>query len=192
VAHHSGPESCVATREDCGEALTGEISRPAIEPRNQDSGTLTPLSEAESNTNHGANRKTWDGPTRSENLCMLRSLSSGSNEISSVSIGHGGMGGARKVSDRNLVVYADEKSDTPIRSRTYPNKGDKPAEDTEKRGVVDGSSKETTVPRSQNRDKCTSRGLQGVREASKRDSKGRSHLFSTTSLQGFFGRATKS
>ena len=171
VANHSGPESCDATREDCSEALTGEISRPAIEPRNQDSGTLTSLSEAESNTNHGDNRKPWGGPTRSENLCMLRSLSNGSNEISSVSIGIGRMDGAGKVGDRNPAVYADEKSDTPIRPRTWPNKGDAPAEANEERGVVDGNSEETTEPRAQNRDKCSSRGLQGVRVAAKRDPK---------------------
>jgi len=35
VANHSGPESCVCTREGAGEALTGETDRPGIEPRNQ-------------------------------------------------------------------------------------------------------------------------------------------------------------
>src|SRR5664280_96108 len=34
IAIHSGPESCVAVREGGGEALTGECTGRAIEPRN--------------------------------------------------------------------------------------------------------------------------------------------------------------
>lgn len=50
VANHSGPESCGSYREVCTEALTGETGRLAIEPRNQQSETPTPLGEAEGNT----------------------------------------------------------------------------------------------------------------------------------------------
>jgi hypothetical protein len=34
IANHTGPESCAAYREVCGEALTAERAGPAIEPRN--------------------------------------------------------------------------------------------------------------------------------------------------------------
>jgi RNA-directed DNA polymerase len=43
LANHPGPESCGRHREVSGEALTGETGRPAIEPRNQESGTSTLL-----------------------------------------------------------------------------------------------------------------------------------------------------
>ena len=45
VANHSDPESCGAHREVCVEALTGETGRPAIEPRNDQFGMPTLLSE---------------------------------------------------------------------------------------------------------------------------------------------------
>ena|SRR5215469_9392654 len=46
MANHSGPESCGRAREGATEALTGETGRSGIEPRNQESGTSTLLSEA--------------------------------------------------------------------------------------------------------------------------------------------------
>jgi RNA-directed DNA polymerase len=84
VANHSGPESCGGRREAVTEALTGETGRPAIEPRNQESGMPTLLSEAEGNTGHGVNRKSCSDPARSETLSMAGSLLHGSWEISSV------------------------------------------------------------------------------------------------------------
>ncbi|SRR5437899_2575962 len=84
VANHSGPESCGGRREAATEALTGETGRPAIEPRNQESGRPTLLSEAEGNTEHGVNRKSCADPARSETLRMPGSLLHGSWEISSV------------------------------------------------------------------------------------------------------------
>jgi len=73
----------------CVEALTGETGRPAIEPRNDQFGMPTLLSEAEGNTVHGVNRKSCPDPARSETLCMSGSLSYGSSEISSVSSANG-------------------------------------------------------------------------------------------------------
>jgi RNA-directed DNA polymerase len=142
VANHSDPESCGVAREGTTEALAGDTGRPAIEPRNQHSGTPTLLTEAEGNTLHGANCKSCDGPTRSETLCMLGRLSNGSSEISSVSTAEGRVEGVGKVSDDNPAVYADEKSDTPIRPEKWLNKGDEPAEAIEERGVTNGNSKE--------------------------------------------------
>ena len=43
MAKHLDPESCVMHREVYGEALAGETSRPAIEPRNHESGVPTLL-----------------------------------------------------------------------------------------------------------------------------------------------------
>jgi RNA-directed DNA polymerase len=78
MANHSGPESCGSAREGATEALTGETGRSGIEPRNQESGTPTLLSEAEGNTEQGVNRKPCDGPARSKTLHMPGSLLHGS------------------------------------------------------------------------------------------------------------------
>src|ERR1035438_9661436 len=78
MANHSGPESCGGTREGATEALTGETGRSGIEPRNQESGAPTLLSEAEGNTEQGVNRKPCDGPARSKTLHMPGSLLHGS------------------------------------------------------------------------------------------------------------------
>ena len=86
MANHSDPESCGMNREVHAEALTGETGRPAIEPRNQESGMLTLLSEAEGNMLSGDNRKSDGDPARSETLCMPGSLLHGSSEISLESI----------------------------------------------------------------------------------------------------------
>ena len=84
VANHSGPESCGGRREAATEALTGETVRPAIEPRNQEFGMPTLLSEAEGNTEHGVKRQSCFDPARSKTLRMSGSLLHGSWEISSV------------------------------------------------------------------------------------------------------------
>ena len=122
MANHSGPESCGVCREAHVEALTGETDRPAIEPRNQESGMPTLLSEAEGNIVQGDNRKPCTDPTRSETLCMSGSLLHGSSEVSSVSCADR-QDRAGKVNDRNPVIYADEKSDTPIVPKKPSNKG---------------------------------------------------------------------
>src|SRR6478609_8922086 len=94
VANHSGPESCGGRRETITEALTGETGRPAIEPRNQESGVPTLLSGAEGNTGHDVNRKSCFDPARSETLSTPGSLLHGSGEISSVpdAVAAGGVG----------------------------------------------------------------------------------------------------
>ncbi|WP_454740286.1 group II intron reverse transcriptase/maturase [Cupriavidus necator] len=170
VANHSGPESCGMHREVQVEALTGETGRPAIEPRNKYSGMPTLLSEAEGNMAHGDNRKSCADPARSETLRMSGSFSYGSSEISSVS-GAVGPDGAGKVKDRNPVIDAGEKSDTPIVPGKLPNNGDDPAEAMEGRGVTRGNANGNPACRTQSRDKCASMGLEGVREAARRNGK---------------------
>jgi len=130
----------------------------------------TLLSEAEGNTVHGVNRKPCPDPARSETLCMPGSLSYGSSEISSVSSANG-LDGTGKVVDHNPVVNADEKSDTPIVPQMLPNKGVEPAEATEGRGVIGGNAFETPAWRTQSQIKYASMGIEGVREAAKRNPK---------------------
>ena len=94
MANHSDPESCVAHREVWSEALTGETSRPAIEPRNKRFGMPTELSISEGYMGRGINRKSRSDPARSETLRMLGSDLHGSWEVSTVpgAVGPGGGG----------------------------------------------------------------------------------------------------
>ena len=113
VANRSGPESCGGAREGAAEALTGETDRPGIEPRNQEFGMPTLLSDAEGNTEQGANRNSCGDPARSEAPSMSGSLVHRSWEVSSAPVSKGA-GGAGKACRRNPAIHADEKSDTPI------------------------------------------------------------------------------
>lgn len=85
--------------------------------------------------------------------------------------GAGGPDGTGKVNDRKPVVDADEKSDTSILLKKLPNRGDNPAEATEGRGVTKGNADGNPACRTQSRDKRASMGLEGVREAARRNRK---------------------
>src|ERR1035437_5656078 len=115
-----------------------------------------------------ANRKPCVDPARSETLGMSGSFLHRSWEISSAPEPQGA-GGTGKAESRKPVVYADEKSDTPIRPEKLPNKGMLPAEATEERGVAKGNTNQTPASRTQSRNHGASRGLEGVREAARRD-----------------------
>ena len=104
VANHSGPESCGGTREGADEALIGETDRPGIEPRNQESGRPTLLSETEGNTEQGDNRKSCDDPARSEAPSMSGSLLPRSWEVSSAPVSQGAGGTRRRKCDRVRTV----------------------------------------------------------------------------------------
>lgn len=100
---------------------------------------------------------------------MPGSLLHGSWEISLVPDPYSS-GGAGKAHGHKPAVYTDEKSDTPIVPRKLPNNGAYvPAEAVEGRGVAKGSTDKTPAPRTQSRSSCASMGLEGVREAARRD-----------------------
>lgn len=126
----------------------------------------TPLSEAEGNMTQDANRKPCVDPARSETLRMSGSFLHRSWEISSVPESQGA-GGAGKATSRNPAVHADEKSDT--RAEKPPNKGMLPAEAAEQRGVAKGNTEQTPASRTQSRNHGASMGLEGVRQAARRD-----------------------
>ena len=168
MANHSGPESCGGAREGATEALIGETDRPGIEPRNQEFGTPTPLSVAEGNTEQDANRKSCNGPARSETPGMSGGFLHRSWEVSSAPVPEGA-GGAGKAHSRNPVANVDEKSDMPIVPTRPSNKGVHPAEAAEGRGVAKGNTDKIPAPRTQSRISCASMGLAGVREAARRD-----------------------
>lgn len=74
VATHDDPEPCIGTRESAGEAWDRGTCGPSIEPRNQNIGAPTLLSEAEGNTHHPAMRGTVR-PCAVEDLVHARNLS---------------------------------------------------------------------------------------------------------------------
>ena len=166
MVNHSDPESCVAHREVCGEALTGETGRPAIEPRNQQIGMLTALTDPEGNTEYGVKHKSCSDPTRSETLRMSGSDLHGSWEVSVVP-GVVCSGGAEKAKSRTAAIHAAEKSDTPIVLRKPLNNG-KPAEVVEGRGVAKGNAGEAPAGRTPSREPALT-GLERIRQAAKKE-----------------------
>lgn len=92
----------------------------------------------------------------------------GSWEISSVPERQAS-GGTGKAQSHNPVVYAGEKSDTPVVPEKPPNKGDDPAEVVEGRGVAKGNVSKSPACRTQSRNNSASMGLEGVRVVARRD-----------------------
>ena len=168
MANHSDPESCSINREVHAEALTGETSRPAIEPRNQESGMPTLLSEAEGNMLSGTNRKSDGDPTRSETLCMLGSLLHGSSEVSLESTGSK-VDISGKVKDRTPNMSADEKSDMSKVPGKSSNKGAHPAEMMEGRDIAKGNADKFTASPTQSGVYGASMGLEGIRKIARED-----------------------
>jgi RNA-directed DNA polymerase len=79
-------------------------------------------------------------------------------------------GGAGK-GNRNPAIAAGEKSDAPVVPEKLPNKG-KPAEVVEERGAAEGKAREEPARRTQSRERA-SKGLEGLREAARRDRRAR-------------------
>ncbi len=77
--------------------------------------------------------------------------------------------GAEKADRRNAAIHTDEKSDTLKVPKKPPNKGSRPAEALEGRGVAKGNADRTPAPRTLSRTSCASMGLEGVREAARRN-----------------------
>src|SRR6266571_5252256 len=127
VASHSGPESCGDAREGVIEALTGETGGSAIEPRNQDFGTPTQLSDAEGKTNQDASGESWDGPARSETLHTP--------------------GSSGKAKCHTTEPSAAEKSDAFILPGKPSNKGVDPTEMVEGRNAAKGNAEQAPAPR---------------------------------------------
>lgn len=168
LASHSGPESCGGTREGAAEALAGETGGSAIEPRNQNSGTPTPLSDAEGKTDQGDKCEPWDGPARSETLHTPGSFLHRSWEISAVP-GETKPGSPGKAKSRTPGQPTAEKSDALVVPGKPSNRGDEPAEMVEGRSAAKGNAGQDPAPRTQSRTSCASMGLEGVRQAARRN-----------------------
>lgn len=89
-------------------------------------------------------------------------------EISAVS-GARAPGGAGKAKSRNPAAHAAEKSDTSVVPEKPLNKGPGTAEIVEERDVAKGNTDRPPAPRTQSRISYESMGLEGVREAARRN-----------------------
>jgi len=125
----------------------------------------------ESNTTHDDNCEPCFDPARSQTLSMSGNFLHRSWEISSVPVG-ALTGGADKANGHKPVVYADEKSDTPVVPEKLPNKGIGPAEVAEERGVAKGNANESPASRAQDRINVST-GLDGVRQKARSDRRAR-------------------
>jgi RNA-directed DNA polymerase len=168
LASHSGPESCGGAREGAAEALTGETGGSAIEPRNQEIGTPTQLSDAEGNTGQGDQCESWDGPARSKTLHTPGSFLHRSWEISAAP-GGTTPGNSGKAKRRKPEPQTVEKSDALIVPGKPSNKGVEPAEMVEGRSAAKGNAEQVPASRTQSRSSCASTGLERVRQAARRN-----------------------
>ena len=187
LASYSGPESCGDAREGVAEALAGETGGSAIEPRNPKSGTPTPLSDAEGNMNQGDKCESWSSPARSETLHTPGSFLHRSWEISAVP-GETTPGGPGKAKSRTPGLTA-EKSDALVVPGKPSNKGDQPAEMVEGRSAAKGNAEQDPTPRTQSRISCVSTGLEGVRQAARRNRRLRSRRYCITSRRSYLWTA---
>jgi RNA-directed DNA polymerase len=73
LATHGGPESCASAREGAGEALTGERTGRAIEPRNPGNRGADAVRRAEGNITGWRYREPPGDPARSKNQGMYGS-----------------------------------------------------------------------------------------------------------------------
>src|SRR5664279_419101 len=168
LANHSGPESCGGAREGAAEALTGETGGSAIEPRNPKSGTPTPLSDAEGNMSQGDRCESWGSPARSETLHTPGSFLHRSWEISAEP-GATTPGSSGKAKSHTPGQTSVEKSDALTVPGKPSNKGNQPAEMVEGRSAAKGNAGQDPAPRTQSRTSCASMGLEGVRQAARRN-----------------------
>lgn len=168
VASHSGPESCGGAREGAAEALTGGTGGSAIEPRNPEFGTPTQLCDAEGNMNQGDSCESWGSPARSETLYTTGSFLHRNWEISIVPDATA-PGNSGKAKCRTPEQATLEKSDVLIVPEKPSNKGNHPAEMVEGRSAAKGNAEQDPAPRTQSRTSSASTGLEGVRQAARRD-----------------------
>jgi len=80
-ASHGDPESCVGTRKDAGEALTGERIGEVLSREITRFGVPTVLCEREGHTAGARYGECVVDPARSETLCMCGRSLNGNREI---------------------------------------------------------------------------------------------------------------
>ena len=172
LASHSDPESCVTPREVRGEALTGALVGPAIEPRK-----FIPVADTVTvaGRQHGSDREREIGPepAGSENRGMSGTFKHYTLETSVVAGGDGRPVRAGKGQTHTPAMHAAEESDEGVVPMKPPNKGNEmPAEVVEGRPESSGNVGQPPEDGTQGPLPSWS-GLARVREAAQRDRKQR-------------------
>lgn len=174
LASHPDPESCVCDGNVTNEALTGAHAGQVSSCEITQSGTPTPLSEAEGNTGQDATGKPCTGPAQSQTLSMCGNSLHGNREILWVSTPNSGMDRSGKADGRKPDMLARRKSDDRVVPKKRLNNGGTPpsAETAEGRRSTEENAPQTTAPRTQSRIGASS-GLWRVREAARRNRRAR-------------------
>ena len=168
-ATHDDPESCAGAREGDGEALTGARTGAVLSRERVQSGTPTPLSEAEGNTARERQCEFSDGPARSKTRRTCGTSLRENREIPELPAADGAVGRAGKAMRRTPAMYDTGKSDRPVVPTRPPNKAGQPVtEVAEGRGLARGNTDEQNVPRTQSRIGANS-ALGRVRQVASKD-----------------------
>jgi len=171
-ATHDGPESCAATHEGGGEALTGVRAGWVLSREISQSRAPTRLSDAEGHTDRDATASPWLGPARSETPCTPGSSMRENRELPRAPAADGAAGRTGKADGRTPVMHGRGKSDRPVVPTKSPNKAGQPAaEAAEGRGLAKGNTDPQNAPRTQSRAHGAPSALDRVREVARRDRK---------------------
>lgn len=177
VANRLGPESCADVGDNVGEALTGAHAGQPWSSEITSPGVPTLYGEGEGHIRDGVRREPPRNATESETLCMRGNSLHGNRETLKASAASnappadGGAERSEKAYGRTSGMHAFGESDGSIVPKKQANKADlSAAEPVEGRGPAQGNNLPAGhVPDTEPGER--GRGLQGVREAAKRDQK---------------------
>jgi RNA-directed DNA polymerase len=177
VANHLDPESCADVGNHVGEALIGAHVGQPLSSEITSPGVPTLYGEGEGHIQNGVTCEPLRDATESETLRMRGNSLHGNRETPKVSVlphprvGNGGMERPGKADGRTTGRHAFGESDGSIVPQKQANKADlSAAESVEGRGPTKGND----LPSGHVPDTAPDKrghGLQGVREAAKRDKK---------------------
>ena len=125
----------------------------------------TQFRDAQGNTLHGDKSQAMNRSCAVEDPEHARKLLA--QELGDLIGTRGDLPGGAGKGNRNPAINADEKSDASVVPKKPPNKG-QPAEVVEGRGAAKGNADEAPAYRTPSR-KRASRGIEGIREAARRD-----------------------
>jgi len=152
LAPHDGPESCVGTREDAGEALTGGSAGRVLSREINHSRTPTLLTEAEGHMFSGAKASPWTVLRGRRPLACTDTPCARTGRSSACRPKLGGT--HREGQGRTPMMNEQRKSDRLVVPTKPPNKaGGTAAEVVEGRSLAKEKAGEQNTPRTQSRTK---------------------------------------
>jgi hypothetical protein len=173
-ASRLGPESCADGREAGREALTGVRADTVSSCEMLGHRGAESVRPDEGHTDGGASREPPTDPAQSETRSTPGTSSHGTWEVPRASGGASRSDRPEKASSRTSGMHACGKSDGRVVPEKPANGGppEGPEEPAEGRRPAEGNAEQDAAPRTQSRTRA-SYGLQGVREAARRDRRAR-------------------